>query len=106
MAVHYKTLRIDMKTHTRLDYLSKLTGKPINDLVKTLSHSDMPNLIQAHAHRKHAEAKEKPNTVVLLQMVPTGPDRWEKAADLIATGRKLDLDQTVAASLAASTDIS
>ena len=76
MPITYSTtLRIDRRTRDRLHALANLTGKPMGQIVRTLSYADVPNLLDLVMARGAAEAG-----------TPSAPDETiDQAAEMAAT---------------------
>lgn len=52
------TVRVDAGTRDRLTDLAKLTGRPLADIVRTLSYADLSLILQATARRGAHEVAE------------------------------------------------
>ena len=55
MATKYSTLRIDRDTRDRLSALSALIGKPMTEVVATLSHGDLSTILDCTARKAIAD---------------------------------------------------
>ena len=52
------SLRIDVATRDRLAALSELVGRPMGDIVRTLSYADVSLILQTTARRAAHETAE------------------------------------------------